>query len=75
MRRLQRQFVKALLISSVVGCGFSPGAPGESLTRRRCEFRKRHRRRHGAGGVNGNGTGIGLTSGARRRRRHAAPAA
>ena len=50
MRRLP-QVVKALLISSLVGCGFSPGTPGaSSLT--------------GAGGSSGNTSGAGGMTGA-----------
>jgi hypothetical protein len=61
MRRLQQQMVKAVLISSVVGCGFSPGAPGESLTGAGGSSGITT----GAGGVNGSGGGggIGLSSG------------
>ena len=60
MRRLQQQMVKAILISSVVGCGFSPGAPGESLSGTGASGSTT-----GGGGVTGNGgsTGIGLTTG------------
>jgi von Willebrand factor type A domain len=62
MRRLQRQVVKAILISSVVGCGFSPGTPGESLTSGGAASSGNSG--GGTGGVSGTGTGIGLTSGA-----------
>ena len=60
MRRLPQQLVKAILISSVVGCGFNPGAPGETLGSGNGT---------GTGAGNGNGgsggsiSGIGLTSG------------
>ncbi len=62
MRRLQRQVVKAILISSVVGCGFSPGQPGESLTTGNGGTSGNTT---GGGGVNGNSGegGIGLSSG------------
>jgi hypothetical protein len=62
MRRLPQQISKAILIASVVGCGFSPGAPGESLTGAGGSSGNTT----GAGGVNGNGGsgGIGLSSGA-----------
>ena len=63
MRRLQRHFVKAILISSVVGCGFSPGAPGESLSGGAASSGNGTGVGTGSGGVTGNGTGIGLTSG------------
>jgi hypothetical protein len=63
MRRLQRQVVKAILISSLVGCGFNPGTPGETLSGGAASSGNGT----GAGGLtgsgNGNGTGIGLTSG------------
>ncbi|HSY40636.1 MAG TPA: VWA domain-containing protein [Polyangia bacterium] len=62
MRKLQRQMVRALLISSVVGCGFNPGAPGESLPSGSAAS-SGNGTGNGAGGVTGNGTGIGLTSG------------
>jgi len=62
MRKLQRQMVRALLISSVVGCGFNPGAPGESLPSG-SGASSGNGTGNGAGGVTGNGTGIGLTSG------------
>jgi hypothetical protein len=60
MRRLQWQVVKAILISSVAGCGFSPGMPGESVTGAGGSIST------GAGGVTGEGGGggIGLSSGA-----------
>ena len=61
MRRLQWQVVKAILISSLVGCGFNPGAPGETLTGGAASSGTGTGT--GAGGVTGNGTGIGLTSG------------
>ena len=62
MRRLQRHFLKAILISSVVGCGFSPGAPGESLTGGAASSGNGT----GASGVIGGGGtgGFGLSSGA-----------
>jgi len=64
MRNLQRHMVKALLISSVVGCGFNPGTPGESsLTGGAASSGSGTGTGTGAGGVNGGGTGIGLTSG------------
>jgi hypothetical protein len=63
MRKLQRQMVRALLISSVVGCGFSPGMPGESLTGGAANSGNGTGAGSGAGGVNGGGGGIGLTSG------------
>src|SRR5579863_6871462 len=62
MRSLQRQVVKAILISSVLGCGFNPGAPGESLPSGSAASSGTGTGT-GAGGVTGNGTGIGLTSG------------
>jgi hypothetical protein len=62
MRKLQRQMVRALLISSVVGCGFNPGTPGESLPSGSAAS-SGNGTGNGAGGVTGNGTGIGLTSG------------
>ena len=61
MRRLHWQVLKAILISSVVGCGFNPGAPGETLTGGAASSGTGTGT--GAGGVTGNGTGIGLTSG------------
>jgi len=61
MRRLQWQVTKAILISSLVGCGFNPGAPGETLTGGAASSGTGTGT--GAGGVTGNGTGIGLTSG------------
>ena len=63
MRKLQRQMVRAFLISSLVGCGFSPGMPGESLTGGAASSGNGTGTGTGAGGVTGNGTGIGLTSG------------
>ena len=63
MRRLQRHFVKAILISSVVGCGFSPGAPGQSISGSAASSGNGTGIGTGSGGVTGNGTGIGLTSG------------
>ncbi len=63
MRRLQRHFVKAILISSVVGCGFNPGAPGESLSGGAASSGNGTGVGTGSGGTTGNGTGIGLTSG------------
>jgi len=63
MRRLQRQIVKAILISSVVGCGFNPGSPGETLSCGAASSGNGTGTGTGAGGVNGGGTGIGLTSG------------
>jgi hypothetical protein len=62
MRSLQRQFVKTILISSVLGCGFNPGTPGESLPSGSAASSGTGTGT-GAGGVTGNGTGIGLTSG------------
>ncbi|HSY40955.1 MAG TPA: vWA domain-containing protein, partial [Polyangia bacterium] len=62
MRWLQRQVVKTVLISSVLGCGFNPGAPGESLPSGSAASSGTGTGT-GAGGVTGNGTGIGLTSG------------
>jgi hypothetical protein len=62
MRKLQRQMVRALLISSVVGCGFNPGTPGESLPSGSAAS-SGNGTGNGAGGTTGNGTGIGLTSG------------
>lgn len=63
MGKLQRQVVRAILISSLTGCGFSPGTPGESLTGGAASSGNGT----GSGGVtgtgNGSGTGIGLTSG------------
>ena len=61
MRRLQGQIVRALLISSVVGCGFNPGTPGESLTGGAAS--SGNGTGSGGGGVTGAGTGIGLSSG------------
>ena len=49
MRRLPQQVSKAILIASLVGCGFNPGAPGESLS--------------GAGGISVGTTGAGGTNG------------
>ena len=63
MRKLQRQMVRALLISSVVGCGFSPGMPGESLTGGAASSGNGTGASSGGGGVNGSG-GVGLASGA-----------
>jgi hypothetical protein len=62
MRRLRSQLVKALLLSSVAGCGFSPGMPGESLTGAGGSSGASS----GAGGVTGNSGegGVGLGSGA-----------
>jgi hypothetical protein len=62
MRRLPQQISKAFLIASVVGCGFNPGAPGESLTGAGGSSIGTT----GAGGANGGGgtLGIGLSSGA-----------
>jgi hypothetical protein len=62
MRWSQRQFVKTILISSVLGCGFNPGAPGESLPSGSAASSGTGTGT-GAGGVTGSGTGIGLTSG------------
>ncbi len=62
MRSLQRQVVKTILISSVLGCGFNPGAPGESLPSGSAASSGTGTGT-GAGGVTGSGTGIGLTSG------------
>jgi hypothetical protein len=63
MRRLQSQLVKALLISSLAGCGFSPGMPGESLTGAGAGSGASS----GAGAATGNGgaggSGVGLSSG------------
>jgi hypothetical protein len=59
MRRLPQQVSKAFLIASVVGCGFNPGAPGESLTGAGGSSVGTT----GAGGTIGGG-GIGLSSGA-----------
>ena len=62
MRKLQRQLVRAILISSVAGCGFSPGMPGETLTG---AGGSSGNTTTGAGGATGNGGGggIGLSSG------------
>jgi hypothetical protein len=61
MRRLPQQVSKAILFASVVGCGFNPGAPGESLSGTGASSVGTT----GAGGANGGGgtLGIGLTSG------------
>jgi len=59
MRWLHHRIVKAFLISSVVGCGFSPGMPGESLTGAGGSGAS-----SGSGGVSGDGGGggVGLSS-------------
>src|SRR5580693_3039279 len=62
MRKLQRQLVRAILISSVAGCGFSPGMPGETLTG---AGGSSGNTTTGAGGATGNGGGgdVGLGTG------------
>jgi hypothetical protein len=59
MRRLPQQVSKLILVASVVGCGFNPAAPGESLSGAGGSSVGTT----GGGGVNGGG-GIGLSSGA-----------
>jgi hypothetical protein len=63
MRWLQGQVVKAILISTCVGCGFNPGQPGETLGSTTGAGGSGASTGSGKGGVNGGGTGVGLTSG------------
>src|ERR1700729_2030491 len=58
MRWLHHRIVKAFLISSVVGCGFSPGMPGESLTGAGGSGTS-----SGSGGASSGSGGVGLSSG------------
>jgi hypothetical protein len=62
MRSLQHQVVKAILISSLVGCGFSPGMPGESLPGSAASSGSGTGTGTGGGGVTGSG-GVGLSGG------------
>ena len=63
MRWLQGQVVKAILISTCVGCGFSPGKPGEyARIGATGAGGSGTSTGSGNGGVNSSGTGIGLTS-------------
>jgi hypothetical protein len=64
MRWLQGQVVKAVLISTCVGCGFNPGQPGETLgSSTTGAGGSGTSTGSGNGGVTGNGTGVGLSSG------------
>jgi von Willebrand factor type A domain len=63
---LQGRVVKAVLISTCIGCGFSPGQPGEALTSSTGAGGSANSSGSGNGGVNGDGGGggVGLSSGA-----------
>ncbi|HLK90246.1 MAG TPA: vWA domain-containing protein [Polyangia bacterium] len=66
MRRLHGQLVKFVLISGLVGCGFSPGPAGSGLVPTGSGTGVAANgggASNGGGGISGNGTGIGLTSG------------
>ncbi len=66
MRRLSGQLVKFLLISGLVGCGFSPGPAGSGLVPTGSGSGVAANgggANSGWGGISGNGTGIGLSSG------------
>jgi hypothetical protein len=62
MPRLHGQLAKFVLISGLVGCGFSPGPAGSGLVATGVGANGGGAN-SGSGGISGNGTGIGLTSG------------